>query len=251
MKPQNYEIENKKILEKFIGLKKNNPEKFKNRLKLSWSNWGFGMEPLRVSLERLKKNNIDYIEFHGNRYGDDLGYDPDKSKILLKDMSMKVSGICGMFSAESEFSSNSPAVRQRAIDYMRRNVEMGSALGAKYFLVVPGAVGRPDPYDDMEFERSVETLSIVANDFKDADIRGAVEPIRSDEVSFCHTFKDVGEFIEALDNPGVQHINGDVYHMMHMESHIGKTIVDSGGASYQPSYGRYQQGCAGRRFPGP
>lgn len=229
MKLKNYEIIDNEIKERFIKLKKEDPKRFKNKLKLSWSNWGFGMESLEVSIERLKKYKIDYIELHGNRYSNNLGYRVDKVKKILRDFNMEVSGICGMFSTENELSSNSPTVRQRAIDYIRRNLELGSQLNAKYFLIVPGAVGRPTPYDDMEFERSVESLSIVADDFKSVGIRGAVEPIRSDEVSFCHTFEDAKKYIKALGSPGVQHINGDVYHMLHMETHIGKTIVDAEG----------------------
>lgn len=229
MTPQNYEKENKKIKETFLKLKEEAPDRFKQRLKLSWSNWGFGMEPINTSLERLKKNNIGFIELHGNRYGSNLGYDPEEVKALLNDMDIKVSGICGMFSKESELSSSSPSVRQKAIDYLKRNIELGNVLDASYFLIVPGAVGRPNPYDDMEFKRSVETLSIVADDLSSSGIRGAIEPIRSDEVSFCHTFLDAKKYIKALGSPGVQHINGDVYHMMHMESHISKTIVDAEG----------------------
>ncbi len=229
MRSQNYEIENKKILDDFMNLKKNKPEKIKKRIKLSWSNWGFGMELLEDSLKRLSDNGISYIELHGNRYGSDLGYRTAETKKILSEYDMKVSGICGMFSAESELSSNSPAVRQRAVDYIRRNLELGYDLGAKYFLVVPGAVGRPGAYDDMEFARSVETLKIVADDFKKAGIKGAVEPIRSAEVSFCHTFSDAKKYIREVGSPGVQHINGDVYHMLVEESHIGKAITDAGG----------------------
>ena len=229
MKTQNYEIEDNKIKERFLQLKEKDPERFKNRLKLSWSNWGFGMELLEVSVERLKNYKIDHIELHGNRYGDDLGYRAEEVKKILSDYDIKVSGICGMFSAESELSSNNPTVRQRAVDYIRRNLELGRQLNAKYFLIVPGAVGRPNAYDDMEFTRSVETLKIVADDFKEAGIRGAVEPIRSAEVSFCHTFEDAKRYIRAVDSPGVQHINGDVYHMLLEESHIGKPIIDAEG----------------------
>ena len=227
MRPQNYEIEDKKILDDFTDLIKNKPEKVKKRIKLSWSNWGFGMEPLEDSLKRLKGSGIDYIELHGNCYGPDLGYHAGETKKILSEYNMKVSGICGMFSAENELSSNSPVVRQRAVDYIRRNLELGQELGAKYFLVVPGAVGRPGAYDDMEFARSVETLKIVAEDFKKAGIKGAVEPIRSAEVSFCHTFADAKKYIKEVGSPGIQHINGDVYHMLVEESHIGKAIVDA------------------------
>ena len=46
----------------------------KERIKLSWSNWGFGLEPLSLSLARLQKYQVPYIELHGNHYGPDLGY---------------------------------------------------------------------------------------------------------------------------------------------------------------------------------
>lgn len=41
---QNYELKNKKIKNDFEKLKREQPEKLKNSLNLSWSNWGFGME---------------------------------------------------------------------------------------------------------------------------------------------------------------------------------------------------------------
>jgi len=227
MKPQNYEIENNEIKEKFKQLKEKDPGRFNNRIKLSWSNWVFGMEPLEVSLARLKKCKIDYIELHGNRYGNDLGYKADEVKKILSDSDIKVSGICGMFSTESELSSKNPIARQRAIDYIRRNLEFGKKLEAKYFLIVPGAVGRPIPYDDMEFFRSVETLQIVADDFQKAGMRGTIEPIRSAEVSFCHTFDDAKKYIESVNSPGIKYINGDTYHMLTEEFHIGKAIIDA------------------------
>jgi hypothetical protein len=66
MKPQNYQIINNQIKEKFIQLKQNNPHAFQKRLNLSWSNWGFGMEPLEDSARRLYYSGIDQIELHGN-----------------------------------------------------------------------------------------------------------------------------------------------------------------------------------------
>lgn len=228
MKLQNYEIKNQKIRDEFIKLKQKFPEKIKNKIKLSWSNWGFGVESLEASVKRLSAYGVGFIELHGNRYGEDLGYKSKEVKKILNDYNISVSGICGMFSKDNDLSSNRPIIRQNAIDYIKRNLDLGAELGAKYFLIVPGAVGRPEPYDDMEFHRSIETLSIVADLFVDYNIRGAVEPIRSAEVSFCHTFEDAKKYIKILNHPGVRHINGDVYHMLVEEAHIGETIVKAG-----------------------
>jgi len=225
---QHFEQQNVGIREAFEQLKRTSPEKLTPRLNLSWSNWGFGMESLSRSAERLARAEIHFIELHGNRYGQDLGYQAAEVRNILSDHGIVVAGICGMFSADNDLSSNRGLVRQAAIDYILRNVDLGHELGAGYFLIVPGAVGRPDKTDDMEFDRSVETLRGVSDVFTQAKIKGAVEPIRSAEVSFCHTFKDAMDYIAAVDHPGVRHINGDVYHMQSEEDHIGETLINAG-----------------------
>ena len=95
-------------------------------------------------------------------------------------------------------------------------------------LVVPGAVGRPEPYDNSEFDRSVQTLRPVADDFVKAGVRAAVEPIRSAEVSIVHTIADVKRYIIEVNHPGIRNINGDVYHMLTEESNIAEAILDAG-----------------------
>jgi D-psicose/D-tagatose/L-ribulose 3-epimerase len=191
MKKQNYALKNETVSEAFLNLKTNHPEKLTRRLNLSWSNWGFGIETLVETAARLQEAGI-------------------------------------MFSADNDLSSNRAVHRQAAIDYLNRELEFAEAVGGSYILVVPGAVGRPDAYDDTEFERSVETLRLVADEFTAHGIQGAIEPIRSAEVSFCHTFSDARRYIAAVNHPGIQHINGDVYHMQVEEDHIGAVIMDAG-----------------------
>lgn len=228
MKKQNFEIKNEKIHNAFLELKKNNHQKLKNRLKLSWSNWGFGIESLADASARLQRAGIKYIELHGNHYGSDLGYKPDETLKMLGDYGIKVGGICGMFSADNDLSSNRPMQRQAAVDYINRELEFAAKVGATYMLVVPGAVGRSGAYDSTEFERSVETLGLVADLFIKYNVKAAIEPIRAAEVSFIHTIADAKKYIAAVNHPGVQHINGDLYHMQVGESHIGEAIVDAG-----------------------
>ncbi|MEI8245697.1 MAG: sugar phosphate isomerase/epimerase [Lentisphaerota bacterium] len=226
MKKQNYELKNDKIQAAFQKLKSQGC--LKQRLNLSWSNWGFGLEPLAVSVKRLADNDIHFIELHGNHYGHDLGYKPSETRMILDDHGVACAGICGMFSRENDLSSNSGVTRQNALDYLKRTIDFAAGIKAGYVLIVPGAVGRPCKYDDVEFERSVETIRLVADEFSSRKIKAAVEPIRSSEVSIVHTISDAIKYIEAIDHPGIQHINGDVYHMQSEEAHIAEAIVKAG-----------------------
>ena len=226
---QNYEIKTERIRERFLTYKKEHPERLVNRLKFSWSNWGFGLEEFSQSCERLNRAGISYIELHGNHYGPDLGYRPAEILPILKEYGIRTAGVCGMFSADNDLSSNRHIQRQAAIDYIRREAAFTAEMGGKYMLVCPAAVGRAKKYDDSEIDRSVESLSRVADVFVDAGIRAAIEPIRSAETTLVHSVADAIAYIERLNHPGVQHINGDVYHMLVEESHIGEAILAAGG----------------------
>lgn len=225
---QNFEKINAKIREQFSAFLKHNPEAGKQRLNFSWSNWGFGLEPLETSLKRLEKNNIRYIELHGNHYGADLGYKPAQAKRMLADHGIEVGGVCGMFSADNDLSSNRHIQRQAAIDYIRREADFCAEMGAHYLLVCPAAVGRPKKYDDSEIMRSLETLRIAADALAERNVKGAIEPIRSAETTIVHTIAQAKEYIELLNHPGVKHINGDVYHMLSEESHIPAALLEAG-----------------------
>lgn len=225
---QNFEMENARIRQDFEQLKSQHPERLEQRLKLSWSNWGFGMEPLQKSAKRLKEAGLDFVELHGNHYTDELGYDPKSTMKILTDAGLSVSGVCGMYSADNCLSSNRAIKRQAALDYIRRELDFLSEVGGYYLLVVPGAVGKPEPFDETEYYRSAETLRIVAQEFLDHGIKAAVEPIRSAETSMVHTFAQAAEYISEVGHEGVQHINGDVYHMLQEEKHLGATIRDYG-----------------------
>ena len=245
MSYQNFELKNQKIRMAFQELKQNHPERLQQRLNLSWSNWGFGMESLEESAVRLERAGIGWIELHGNHYGADLGYKPLETLLVLSEHGIQVAGICGMFSVDNDPASNRAIQRQAAIDYIRRELDFAKAVEATYLLVCPSAVGRPAAYDASEFERSVAVYQTVAPDFAAAGVRAAVEPIRSAEVSLCHTVTDVKRFIAAINHPAIQNINGDVYHMQAEEAHI--CFGDSRGRrdAHQPAPGRQHPRRAG------
>jgi sugar phosphate isomerase/epimerase len=228
MKLQAFEQKSERIRQSFIDLKKKHPQRLSQKLNLSWSNWGFGIERLSVSAARLSTAGIHFIELHGNHYGPALGYRAKETMKILGDHGIRVSGICGMFSVDNDLSSSRAVNRQAAVDYLEREVPFAAEVGSSYILVVPAAVGRPQAYDTSEFDRSVETLRLAADLFVKHRVKAAIEPIRSAETTLVHTVAAAKEYIAAVNHPGVKHINGDVYHMQAEESHIGEAIVDAG-----------------------
>jgi sugar phosphate isomerase/epimerase len=228
MRQQHFELKNNRIRRSLREAKKRFPERFTTRLNLSWSNWGFGLESLKDSAVRLLKARIPFIELHGNHYGEDLGYSVNETLQILSDHGLRVSGVCGMFSADNDLSSNRAPCRQAAIDYLKREIPFTSEVGGRYLLVVPAAVGRPKAYDSTEFQRSVQTIRQCAHYFTDYGVKAAIEPIRSAETSLVHTVADAKHYIVSIDHPGIGHINGDVYHMQSEESHIGEAILQAG-----------------------
>jgi len=213
---------------RFAEFRINHPEKLERRIEMSWSNWGFGQERLEVSVARLAKAGLHYIELHGNHYGPDLGYRLAETAKILADGGVLAAGVCGMYSAESEFASTSYRARQAAIDYTRREIDFCHEIGGSYVLVVPAAAGRTKHYDDYELHRSVESLQRIGDDFVAAGMKGAVEPIRKAETTIVHTVAEAVNYIELVGHPGIQHINGDVYHMQAEEPYVPDAIFEAG-----------------------
>ncbi len=228
MKLQNYERQRAKLSQAFREYLRRKKSLRQERIKLSWSNWGFGRESLEDSARRLRRYGVEWIELHGNKYGADLGYKAHEVTQTLDRHGIAAAGVCGMFGPENDLSSPSGIHRQNAVDYIKRQIEFCHAVGGSYLLVVPGAVGRPRAYDDGEFDRSVDTLRLVADDFRHAGIRAAIEPVRAEEVSFIHTVADARHYINAINHPAIQHINGDVFHMQTGETSINTAILEAG-----------------------
>lgn len=230
MKLQLVDELNRKIRVDFEKLREEHPERFERRLNLSYSNWTFGLEDLEEAAARLAKYNVEYIELGGNYGGKDVGYQADieKTRAILKKYNLKCSGVCGFFGDANALSTNNNFARQTAMEYIVEEARFCKAIGGTYLLVVPGTVGRSAPYDSSDYARSVNTLRSVADVFTETGVLCAVEPINSAEVPICSTVASVQGYIRDVNHPGVQHINGDVFHMLCGERHIGEAILACG-----------------------
>jgi len=223
VKRQNFEIENDRIRELYLKEKHRESERFTRRIDLSWSVWMFGLEPIENSLERLKRNRLDFVELKG-----DVSMEVEKVRSALERYDMALSGVCGLFSPERDLSSPDVDISKRAIEYIFGEIDFLSKFGGKYMIVVPGAVGRPEAIDSQELERSAKNLKTCAKAFSARRVAAAIEPIRSAEVSIVHTTGEAIDYIASVDEPAIAHLNGDIYHMLNEERHIGRAILECG-----------------------
>lgn len=228
MKKQRFERRSEAIRERFNQSVKSGELSLSTTPRLSWSIWMFGREPLPVSLERLQNLGLSFVELAGNHHTRESGTRISEIRSHLDEYGIKVSGVCGLYSPSVDLATDDPFRGQNALDYIRREIEYVHEVGGEYLIVVPSAVGRPGPLGEEELARSAERLALLAPEFQSAGVKAAVEPIRADEVSLVHTVDEAMSYIDAVAHPAVQHINGDIYHMLFGELHIGEAILRAG-----------------------
>src|SRR4051794_16463456 len=112
MKPQPFRIHDQRVVKAFVEARRSHTAD-EPKLKLAWSNWGFGTEALDATAARLSKYGVAHIELHGNLYSPDMGYEPDATLKTLGEHGITVSGVCGMVTPNQEFAHNLPHIRQR------------------------------------------------------------------------------------------------------------------------------------------
>ena len=124
-----------------------------------------------------------FIELHGNHYGPDLGYEVDETLQILGDHGLRVSGVCGMFSADNDLSSNRATCRQAAMDYLRREIPFTQAVGGSYFWWCRerwAGRRRMTMWSSSVRQRRWHAPHL----FVEHGVKAAIEPIRAAEVSF-------------------------------------------------------------------
>ena len=100
-------------------------------------------------------------------------------------------------------------------------------MGGQYCLITPAACTEP-LQDGGDWLRSASVLHDVGHIFTDHGIKGAIEPVQPSAIAIVQNITEAKQFIRDVDNPGLQHIYGDVDHILHTEDHVGQAILDLG-----------------------
>lgn len=127
------------------------------------------------------------IELSLNAEGE-LGLDVADSQLTairntVLDTGLEISGLATGLYWEYAMTSDDPAIRQKAIDICRKQLEVAAALKVDAILVIPGGVGvdfipnYPVVAYEVAYERALEAISGLAVEAKSAGVQIGIENV--------------------------------------------------------------------------
>lgn len=154
-------------------------------------------------------------------------YQPGEVKKLCKRYNLSVLSIAGMYpwpTLERDIASQDEGVRKKAINYLQSCVDLASGVGAPMIVVVPSAVGKTSPLDNLEDEEewiqekerawnhAVLSVREAAKYALTKEILLAIEPINRYETFLVNTAEDGLRFVKDVNSSAVK-VHLDVFHM--------------------------------------
>ncbi|WP_026565966.1 sugar phosphate isomerase/epimerase family protein [Bacillus sp. UNC41MFS5] len=190
--------------------------------KYSATQWIYGNESLEDSLKRLKKYGYQGVELAGEPYTIDI----EGTKELLTKYELECSSICGIFTAERDLSSSNDEIRKKAVEYVKRSVDLAKTLHASTLIVVPTCVGKLSPETTLEEEwnnaiQSVKEAGLYA---KEQGITIAIEALNRYETYLVNNLTLALRFVEEVNVEGVG-IMADLFHMSIEERDMRDSIM--------------------------
>lgn len=187
---------------------------------------GFDREHLPL-LKQVKQWGFDGIEIA--RFSFD-GFPAEEIGRAVRDEGLECT-FCSALTGENSLISDDPAVRQRAIDFIKQGVETTARIGAKVFV---GPYTSPVGYlsgrrrTDDEWKRAVDGLRAVVPTLDACDVTLANEPLNRFETYFINLCADAVRLCEEVGSPRLG-VLFDTFHANIEEKHAGAAI-DSLGA---------------------
>ena len=189
--------------------------------------WGAQIDEKHYPLlEKLKSWGFDGVEVPM------FGADEPRFRKLgakLKELGLQCTS-CALVVKENNPLDESAAVRQAAVDHLKRMIDQNVTLGSKlmmgpYSSPVGMLVGRGRTDD--EWKRAVEVFQKVAPHAKQAGIRMALEYLNRFEHYFINDTATAARFVDEVNHPSLQ-LHYDTFHANIEEKKIPEAIRAGG-----------------------
>ncbi|MFH2069529.1 MAG: sugar phosphate isomerase/epimerase family protein [Candidatus Omnitrophota bacterium] len=179
------------------------------------NNWIFGSTALKEVIARISKIGYDGIEL----VGEPEEYDLKEVNLMCRNHGIRIASICGMHPGPKKGDLRAlchpeTAERKKAVDYVKRCVDMAKTLGTRSVLVVPSLVGEPAFFVNRkeDLNRAAESLAQAGKYAEKMKIMLMIEPINRYEVGLVNSLEEAVLMAGEINNPCVR-VMGDTFHM--------------------------------------
>ena len=197
-------------------------------MKYALNTWMCGGEPLQKTLARLQRLGYDGVELS---VMEPNKIDPHQIKRLVSDYGLVVSSLEPDWSwvEKRELCNKDRKVRQEAILYLKRCLELGKELGAISIQMVPSAVGKPWPLasPEDEWKWAIEAVAEGAEYAEQLGILIALEVVNRYEVYMVNTVDDAIRFIGDVGSASVR-VHLDCFHLNIEEPDLPLAFLKAG-----------------------
>jgi D-psicose/D-tagatose/L-ribulose 3-epimerase len=174
----------------------------------------------------------------------DFGYDifemateePEKIDLKAVKAAAEETGIdiivCGVFGGDRDLSSPEKAIRDNGMAYLRWAIQAAEYLGSPcvsgpMYSIVGKRRILPPAERQIEYERSVESVRVMAAYAGDHGVMLGIEPINRFEIDMINTVDQALKYIEDVGSPHVG-LQLDTFHMHIEEKDTFKALVKAG-----------------------
>jgi len=184
-------------------------------------------EAASKSIERVARFGYDAIEL----VGEPSYYDAKEVGKLASDNGIKVSSICSIYTAERDLAHPDPAMRVKAVDYVKSVADLAAEVGAPVMIVAPTACTKNAPLAGPEEERewAVEGIRKGAEYAAKLNVKLCIEAWNRYETYWLNRLDQCLDLMNEINMPNVG-IMGDTFHMNIDEASISDAFRASGKA---------------------
>jgi sugar phosphate isomerase/epimerase len=185
----------------------------------------YGREPISIGIERVALAGYDGVELVGEPADADL----KEINAALSANGVVASSIVSIFTPERDIVSSTAGTRQKAIDYVKGNIDYAAVLGAEIVTFTPTACMKivPESNLDQEWDWAIAAATELADYAGTAGVRLALEPWTRYETYLITRTVQALKFIDEVGSPNLAYM-ADTFHMSLEEADIAASITLAG-----------------------
>ena len=214
--------------------------------------WMFGQTPLEKTIKYIRQAGANGLDLSITEDGAGSVQVLSKQNVvsLVESNGMQVMATTPLFVGRGlDLSSQEKTIREKAMDFARRAIEVTAACNCGRMLVSPSKIETAPWQPGFEYTKSwmygVESLAMLAPFAQSCGVSLMIEPINRYRVSLVHTVEEALRMLRQINHPAIS-IVPDTFHMqMEQEQGIAAAIKQCGS-----SMACLHVGDSNRRVPG-